>query len=68
MDETTNRRYAIILGRNILTPLGMYLKFSDNIIIGGKLSYEGCSAPIVDVSSYNFTPIKNKTVKWNNPL
>ena len=36
IDESTNGGYDMILGRDLLTALGMYLKFSDNIIIGGE--------------------------------
>ena len=41
----------------------MDLNFSENVIIGGEGPYEGCSAPRVDVSNYNFTYITGKTVK-----
>ena len=48
VDNQTNSRYAMILGRDQLTALVMDLKFSDNIIIGGDGPYKGCSAPMVD--------------------
>ena len=35
VDESTNGRYNMILGRDLLTALGLYLKFSENVIIGG---------------------------------
>ena len=34
VDESTNGRYDIILGRDLLTALGPYLKFSTNVISG----------------------------------
>ena len=52
MDEYSNGRYEMILGRGLLTSLGMDLKFSDNLVIGSNVQYEGCSAPMVDVSNY----------------
>ena len=49
VDESTNGRYDMILGRDPLISLVLDLKFSDNVIIGGKGPYEGFSAPMVDV-------------------
>ena len=53
----------MILGRDLLTALVMGLNFSENIFIGGEGSYEGCSAPMVDVSNYDFTSLTYKIVK-----
>ena len=53
----------MILGRNLPTTLGLNLKFSENIMIGGEGPYEGSSAIMVDVSNCKFTYITNKTVK-----
>ena len=63
MDESTNGRYDMILGRELLTALGLYLKFYENFIIGREGLYEGCSAPMFDVINYGFTSITDKTVK-----
>ena len=41
----------MILGRDLLTALGLDLKFSENIFIGGNGPYEGCSVPMVDLSN-----------------
>ena len=41
----------------------LYLKFSSNFIIGGDGTYEVGSAPMVDVSNYEFTYLADKTVK-----
>ena len=54
MDNKTNIRYDMILVRDQITTLGLDLKFSGNIIIGGEGPYEGCSAPMVDLSKYYF--------------
>ena len=53
----------MILGRDILTALGLDLKFSENIIIGCGGPHEGCSAPMIDLSNQHFTYITDKTVK-----
>ena len=63
VDESTNGRYEMILVIYLLTALGLDLKFSYNVIIGGEGPYKGCSAPMADVSNYNFTYITDKTVK-----
>ena len=63
LDKKTNSRYEMILGRVILTALGLHLKFSENIIIGGEGSYEGCSAPMVDLSNYYFKSLTENIVK-----
>ena len=54
MDNKNNSRYYMILGRYLITKLRLDLNFSENIIIGDKGPYEGCSAPMVDLSNYYF--------------
>ena len=44
----------MILGRYLLTALGLDLKFYKNVIIGGDGPYGGCSSPMVDINDYNF--------------
>ena len=34
VNKSTSNRYDMILGRNLVTALGLDLKFSDNVIIG----------------------------------
>ena len=63
MDESTTGRYAMILGIDLLTEMGLDLKFYGNVIIVGNGPYGGCSSPMVDASNYNFTYLTNKTVK-----
>ena len=53
----------MILGRDLLTELGLNLKFSGNVIHGGEVPYKGCSAPTVDVNNDNFNNLTAKTVK-----
>ena len=53
----------MILDRDVLTALRPDLEFSENIIIGGEGPYKGCSTPMVDVRSYDFKSITDKTVK-----
>ena len=41
VDESTNGRYNMILGRDLLTALGLDFKFHDKIVISGKGPYIG---------------------------
>ena len=63
MDNQTNSRYDIILGRDLLIALGLYLNFSSDTIIGGDGPYEGCSASMNDLINYKFQPLTEKIVK-----
>ena len=53
----------MILGRDLLFALVLDLKFSENFISGVEEPYKGCYASMVDVSSYEFNIITDKTVK-----
>ena len=63
VDKTTNGRYDMILGRDLLDALGLDINFSEKVTIGGEGPYEGCLATMVDASNYDFTCIIDKTVK-----
>ena len=54
VDNKTNSRYDMILDIELLTSLGLDLKFSKNIIIGNEGTYEGCYSPMVGLSNYDF--------------
>ena len=62
IDGSTNGRYDMILGIDLLTALGLDLMFSRNDILGREGPYEGFSAPMVDVRNYGFNIITAKTV------
>ena len=61
--ESTTDSYSMILCRYLLTALGLYLKFPENIIIGGEGPYEECLASIVEVINYKFKYLTYKIVK-----
>ena len=63
MYESTNGIYNMTAGRDLLTALGLELKFSENIIFGGKGLYEGCPKPMVNIGNYDFVIVTDKTVK-----
>ena len=62
IDESTNGRYDMILGIDLLTEIGLDLKFTNNVILGREGPYEGYYSPMVDVSNCNFNIITAKTV------
>ena len=53
----------MILGRYLLTVLGLYISFSDRVIVVSKGQYEGCSALMFDVSNYGYTHLMDKTIE-----
>ena len=63
VDNFTNIRYNMILGRDLINALGLDIKFSGNIVIGGKGSYKGCSASMVDFSNDDFKCLTCKIVE-----
>ena len=60
VDNYTNSRYDMILGRYLLTAVGLDLKFPQNIVIGDEGPYNGCSRPMAEVRNHDF---KNLTKK-----
>ena len=63
VDESTNGRYYMILCRKIINTLGLDFKFYENATLGREVPHEGCSAPMADVSIYDFNIITAKTFK-----
>ena len=68
MDNKTKISFYMILGRFQITALVLYLKFSGNIIIGGKGPYEGCLEPMVDLINYDFKYLTKYIVKPEEPF
>ena len=54
VDNKTNSRYDVILGRYLLTALGLDLKFSKTLNISDEGPCEECSEPMTDLSNYDF--------------
>ena len=63
IDKSTTGRYDMILGRYLLTELGLDLEFSENVIHGREGPYKLCSAPMVDVNNYDFNILTAKKGK-----
>ena len=68
LDESTTNRYDMILGRDLLTTLGLDLAFFENVIHGGQGPYKGCSSPMVDVNNYDFNILTKKQLNSKNLL
>ena len=47
-------RYDIILGKDILTALGLNLRFSDHVTKSDNGPLQGSMAPMVDLGTYEF--------------
>ena len=56
VDESTTGRYGMIIGRDLLTKLGIHLKFSTNAIECDKGPYQGCKTTMVKLYAYDFKP------------
>ena len=63
VDESTNSIYDMILGRDLLTALGLDLKFFENFIIGGEVPQKGFLSHMIEVINYDFKSITDKTGK-----
>ena len=52
--DSTKVRYNMILGRNILTALGLNLKLSPHVIKADNGHLKGSTAPMVGMGTYEF--------------
>ena len=52
VDDSAKGRYDMILGRNLLTALGLKIKFSDNVIKLDDGTFKGLMAPMFDLGTY----------------
>ena len=52
VDDSAKGRYDTILGRYLLTDLGLNLKFSDHVIEADDGPFKGSTAPMVDLGTY----------------
>ena len=54
MDDSAKGRYNIILVQDILTELGLNLKFSEHVIKADYVPFTGSTTPMVDLGTYIF--------------
>ena len=50
--DSTEGRYDMILGRDLLTVLGLYSKMSEQVITVGDGPYKGYTAPMLYMCTY----------------
>ena len=60
MYESTEFWYNIIIVRELLMALVIYIKLSNNNIAYRKGSHEGRTSPMVYLNNYDFEPLKRK--------
>ena len=53
-DDYSNGRYDMILGRDILTYLGLNLKLFEHVIKSYDGTFKVLTAPMVDLRNYSF--------------
>ena len=51
----------MILSRDLITALGIDIKYSKNDTVDGEGPCKGCTSPMVDLSKYNFYSIMFNT-------
>ena len=54
VDDSAKVRCDMILGRYLLTELGLYLKFSEHVIEADDRPFNGSTKPMVDLGTYIF--------------
>ena len=54
VDNSAKGRYDMILGRYLLTTLGLNLKLSDHFIEADDGPFKGSTSPMVDMGTYEF--------------
>ena len=54
VDDSTKGIYDMILGRDLLTELGLNVKLSNHVIEGDGRPFKGSTAPMVDLGMYEF--------------
>ena len=60
MDDSTTGQYDMIIGRDLLTNLGIYLKVYKNSIDCGEGTYQGCTSPMINLDNYDSELVNRK--------
>ena len=66
VNDSSKGIYDMILGRDVLTALGLYLKFSNYIIEGYYGYFKGSLAPMVDLGTYEFKYLETGKLHLKN--
>ena len=62
VDDLAKGRYDIILGRDILTTLGLNLKLLDHVIEADSGTFKGSTSPMVDMGTYEFKDLNTEKI------
>ena len=62
LDESAKGRHDMILGRDILTELGLNLKFSEHVIEGYDVPFNGSTTPMVDMGMHIFKDLNTRGI------
>ena len=54
VNDSSKGRYDMILGRDILTALGLNLKLCDHVIEADDGTFKGYTTPMVNIGTYEF--------------
>ena len=68
MDDFAKGRYDMILGRDILTALGINLKLSDHVIEACYGPFKGNTATMIDLGTYEFRYLETGKLHINSCL
>ena len=60
VDEPAKGRYAMILGRDLITELGLNFKWSNQIIEADDGPFKGFKSPMVDLGTYEFKDLNTE--------
>ena len=62
VDDSVKGRYNMILGSDLLTELGLNLKFSEHVIEAYYGPFNGFTAPMVDLGTYIFKGLNTNKI------
>ena len=68
VDESTEGRHDMIIGRDLLNTLGINIKLSYNTIDYGKGTYQGCTTTMADLNNYDFNFINGNMREFSEEL
>ena len=68
VDESAKGRYDVILGRDILTKLGLNLELYDHVIEANDGTFKGCTVSMVDLGMHEFEDLNIEQLHLKNRL
>ena len=57
VDDSSESRHDMVFGRDLFAYLVLDLKLSKFVITVGDGPYEGCTAPMIEMSACNYKPL-----------